>query len=114
MPHRQFIDAHGTLWTVWDVHPSRVERELDLARSARFGEASGGTAGGTRSTLRLDGAYASGWLCFESGVGKRRLTPIPSGWETLSADALVVLCDNASGVTARSRTIAFEGQNAVR
>jgi hypothetical protein len=112
MPHRQFIDTHGNLWTVWDVHPSRVERELDLARSARAGAGAGAEVGPGRSMLRLEGAYAAGWLCFESGAGKRRLTPIPTGWESLSAAALVELCDTASGVRTRLRRDAFDERNA--
>ncbi|HYD51774.1 MAG TPA: hypothetical protein VEA99_04065 [Gemmatimonadaceae bacterium] len=101
MSHRQFIDPHGTLWTVWDVYPSRVERDLDVVRASRGDSVPDSRR--SRSTLRLDGAYAAGWLCFESGLGKRRLAPIPSRWESLSADQLAVLCDSAAGVAPTGR-----------
>ena len=35
-----------------------------------------------RAVLR--GTYAHGWLCFDSGVEKRRLSPIPHDWTTCS------------------------------
>ena len=95
MPHRQFLDASGTLWTVWDVHPSRVQHELDLARAARHGQAAPSSP---RPILRLDGPFAAGWLCFESGHGKRRLAPIPTGWDQLPVEHLAMLCDTAASV----------------
>jgi hypothetical protein len=95
MPNRHFIDAQGTAWTVWDVNPARVERELDIVRAAR----SGGASGQPRPALRLDGAFAAGWLCFESGLGKRRLAPIPEAWTELSGERLSELCESASVVS---------------
>lgn len=103
MPHRQFLDTHGTLWTVWDVHPSRVQRDLDLARHARLG--ADAVERTEHAALRLDALYASGWLCFDSGHDKRRLAPIPAGWELLDTHELASLFDTAEQVR-RPRRIA--------
>lgn len=45
--------------------------------------------------------YAQGWLCFDSGREKRRLTPIPGDWMTCSERRLelyVGRAERASGV----------------
>lgn len=39
---------------------------------------------------------ARGWLSFESGLERRRLAPIPSGWESLDDGELVELCRRAA------------------
>ena len=101
MSHRQFQDPDGTIWTVWDVHPSRVERDLDLAR--RGMGAGNGSERRSRSTLTLDGPLALGWLCFESVRGKRRLAPIPTDWQYLSNEELGQLRDRATVVVAPRR-----------
>jgi hypothetical protein len=46
---------------------------------------------------------AGGWLCFESVAEKRRLHPIPPGWENGSDAELWQLCSGATPV--RRRTI---------
>jgi hypothetical protein len=94
MPHRQFVDASGALWAVWDVRPS-PPRQADgtdaaLARGARAG-----------SIADLDSALSGGWLCFESAGQKRRLAPIPSDWDLLPVEDLVNLCERAVGVRRR-------------
>ncbi len=44
----------------------------------------------------------SGWLCFERGEEKRRLSPIPRGWEAVSEAELEELFEQARPVTRRS------------
>lgn len=66
MAHRVIKDAHGETWDVWEVHPS--------AESA---------------ILR------GGWLAFQSRDEKRRLAPVPDGWEERSDDDLLALLDAA-------------------
>jgi hypothetical protein len=44
----------------------------------------------------------SGWLCFESGSEKRRLSPIPPGWDEAPDDELESLFQNALAVTRRT------------
>ncbi len=41
-----------------------------------------------------------GWLTFASGKEKRRLSPIPEGWETASADELSDYCESADRIAA--------------
>jgi len=64
---RQIRDAAGTEWLVYEVNP---------------------ISGEWRSIDSLPEGYRSGWLCFESPTEKRRLTPLPSGWENLTIEQL--------------------------
>ena len=80
-PHRAFIDATGVTWDVWAVYPEGRPSQLSA----------------------LPGSFQTGWLVFESAGEKRRLSPIPSGWAALSAEALAQLCEKASTATRRAR-----------
>ena len=80
--HRTFVDSAGVEWTVWAVHPE--DRQV------------------TRAT-RLRGTYSQGWLAFESEAGKRRLTPIPAGWEQVSEAELERMCTTAEQALQRTR-----------
>ncbi|MEX2154249.1 MAG: hypothetical protein WD825_12995 [Gemmatimonadaceae bacterium] len=70
---RVFEDVHGREWRVFAVHPSSATVE----RAA------------------LPESYIRGWLSFESGDEKRRIAPIPEGWEHLSIEDLRTLCQRA-------------------
>ena len=48
--------------------------------------------------ITLSEGYGRGWLTFESLVEKRRLVPIPSGWEEASNSTLRALCDQAKRI----------------
>lgn len=72
---REFRDRAGIEWRVWDVYPSTRGFTTSTA---------GGSGGG-----RFRGAeLAEGWLCFESPTERRRLAPIPTGWEIAEPDVL--------------------------
>lgn len=71
MPIRDFLDDDGVSWRVWSTIPSAVS-----APAARF----------------------EAWLTFESARGRRRLSPIPAGWEHASPTQLARLCANAAVV----------------
>lgn len=96
MPHRTFRDTTGAEWQVWDVRPS----------SGMGGAVSPG--------------FAGGWLCFERLPGRakppggterrrvppappapaapaerRRLAPLPPGWEVLPDATLEALLRRA-------------------
>jgi hypothetical protein len=72
MSHRTMRDSAGVEWNVWDVKPGILDRV------------------GRRLTLRP--SMAGGWLAFESSTGeKRRLTPVPDGWEEFP-DAKLDVC----------------------
>jgi hypothetical protein len=75
--HREFF-LQGQRWEVWEVR-----------RGAR--------GGGRPVSPHL----TRGWLTFESAVEKRRLAPIPEGWDQLPAEALAQLCEEAAFVRVR-------------
>lgn len=75
MAVREFTDSKGVEWRVWNTRPSI---------SLLYGE-----------ELR------NGWLTFESAIERRRLAPIPGGWEEVSADRLELMCRAAAAVSSR-------------
>lgn len=76
MGYREFSDERGRAWIAWDTYPQ-------------------GTGYGT-----LPG-YEHGWLSFEGGGEKRRLVPVPSGWDGLPDSALLRLLGSAERVRGR-------------
>lgn len=85
---RGFTDGGGTEWRVWEVLPTTPSGKPDVAE--------------TLTRMSLNGtAYANGWLCFESPAEKRRLAPIPPGWEFLDIPHLEKLCGQAMVVPRR-------------
>jgi hypothetical protein len=41
-----------------------------------------------RRTISVASEFSNGWLCFESEGEKRRLAPVPEGWEEAGPDRL--------------------------
>ena len=97
MAHRQYRDEADVLWQVWDIHPMEVSQQLSQERDL-------GDTPTTTTHMAVSGELAGGWLCFESAREKRRLWPIPAGWERLTDAELTRLCDAA--VNARARRAA--------
>ena len=64
MAHRHFTDSRGDEWLVFDVTPRLEDRRLTV---------------GSPHPPRLTKA----WLCFERGLERRRLQPIPENWLSL-------------------------------
>lgn len=62
MPYREFVDAAGTAWRVWDTRP--------------------------HSAANVRARYADGWLSFECDTERRRLCPIPGGWADAGEEEL--------------------------
>jgi hypothetical protein len=64
MPLREFMDESGRTWLAWSTVP--------------------------RSGANVRAAYAEGWLSFQVGGGqdRRRLVPVPQGWEAASEEEL--------------------------
>ena len=86
---RGFTDSTGVEWRVWEVSPSKT----------------GDTSADHRSRSNLkDTAYANGWLCFESPAEKRRLAPVPKGWEFRDQTHLEQMRDQAVPVPVRTRS----------
>ena len=80
MALRSFTDSQGLGWRVWNVVP-----QYDAARDEDT----------------LTPGLQGGWLCFEREGHKRRLSPIPEGWETAGADDLERYCAQAVAVARR-------------
>jgi hypothetical protein len=77
--HRAFTDARGVTWDVFAVYPE-----------ARLSPHS-----------QLKGTFPQGWLCYDSGTEKRRLSPIPENWQTLTDEELAKLAERAEVASRR-------------
>ncbi|HEX8672097.1 MAG TPA: hypothetical protein VF710_09420 [Longimicrobium sp.] len=62
MAYREFTDDGGNFWRAWDTYP--------------------GSAANVRP------GFEGGWLGFECEAERRRLAPVPAGWEEASDDDL--------------------------
>jgi hypothetical protein len=78
--HRVFVDPKGMSWDVFAVLPNV----------------------GGKALARLPGPFQQGWLCFDAATEKRRLSPIPHGWETATDEELLRLRDQAIAVPPRT------------
>jgi hypothetical protein len=70
--YREYVDDTGATWRVWDTHP---------------------VAANTLRTVSPN--YAGGWLTFECETDRRRLAPIPTGWETATRELMMHWCARA-------------------
>lgn len=84
MAVREFTDSSGRQWRAWDVAPDELNPR-------------------TKDEDYLAQLYYTGWIVFEAvnGQDKRRLYPIPKGWEELPAAELEVLLQKAEIVPKR-------------
>ena len=110
MAQRTFVDDRGTPWEVREVRPQwadrrtggdRRQRSLDdesvdppvlehrRGTDRRRGEGDG------RRRVKLANGFSGGWLIFESGDERRRLSPIPADWESAPAEKLSAFCARA-------------------
>lgn len=85
---REFTDAKGMAWRVWDVYP-------------HMGRSTSSTTVGLSPALSAfpSRELAEGWLVFECDDEKRRLAPIPPEWETCEPGVLEELCARAGYIT---------------
>jgi len=65
MAYREITDPEGRMWRVWDTYPQVSPRE------------------------RLPTAFRNGWLCFETDTERRRLAPVPLGWQEGTAKEML-------------------------
>ena len=104
---RTFIAPDGAEWRVWNVVPSLAmnEESRQWERRGQDVLAYGGPE--RRQDDRRNAPpfvspqLSSGWLCFESAAAKRRLAPLPEGWENVSEDELADLWKRAQPVAQR-------------
>lgn len=110
MALRNFVDEGGTEWRVWDVVPHVLRGGAERRTSERRRGGVMAYSGPERRTGmdRRSGAggmtpaLGAGWLCFESVSGeKRRLSPIPVGWDETPAEELQGLLNRARAVSRR-------------
>src|SRR5688572_24121912 len=114
MALREFKDQRGRFWQVWDVRPKgagTTDRRTHERRSpdpflAHTGEER--RTGYERRKKDLSGkAGPSEWLTCECKEEKRRLTPIPHGWDEMSDAELESLCSKAEKVDRAVYTMNF-------
>ena len=110
MPERTYTDENGVDWTVRAVVPQMAERRLHDRRSQspppswagerdRRGQPDRRRVRELRAPVRQ--GFEQGWLVFESADEKRRLAPVPAGWEELPADRLEELGRTAPRTSVR-------------
>ena len=93
MAHREVRDGAGTVWEVWAVAPILAEKreEADPTPPETTGERR--RVRSVRSRLPVQ--MTAGWLAIKSPTERRRLAPIPSGWEGLTEGELLALIASA-------------------
>jgi hypothetical protein len=74
---RILVDDVGMEWTIFEVRTPAGMRDRASYLPKQFGD---------------------GWLCFESKLGKRRLTPIPPRWREYGDEELGGLLARATPV----------------
>jgi hypothetical protein len=97
MSHRVFNDSHGIQWDVWEVEPSSAERRRaihDRRQTPRPGPDRRRIADSMR--VRISTELTDGWLTFQASHEKRRLAPVPEGWNLLDDEALEQLLQKAT------------------
>lgn len=106
MASREFAGADGRRWTVWYVTPwwgerrSSPARRLEQRGTAAERRQPDAARGRAVPRFEISSALARGWLCFQHEDEKRRLTPVPPGWERMSDLGLEALCERAVRSTA--------------
>jgi hypothetical protein len=109
--HRTFKDKHGRIWDVWQVHPSAAERRFvtrrvedkplsDTAERRSGNERRLSEVRRVRPTIAEEFTY--GWLCFETADEKRRLAPVPEGWDRADDETIEQWCCVAKPVVRRN------------
>jgi hypothetical protein len=66
MAIREFTDSSGVAWRVWSTVP--------------------------RTPAIYEESLRAGWLTFLSASGRKRLAPIPRGWEDAGTERLELMC----------------------
>jgi hypothetical protein len=97
LAHRTFTDSRGVIWDVWAVAPMLPERRSGVFERRRQPRGSPSRRRAVdASRVRVSAEYAEGWLAFESKHDKRRLAPVPDGWEQFDDVALGRLVEQAA------------------
>ena len=109
MAFRSFTAADGAAWDVWDVRPQQGAGWAGLERRSSFDRRLRAAPGlhpddDERRVPDRRGAVTralgGGWLAFQSGQDRRRLAPIPPGWEDADEATLARYLGAAATVAA--------------
>lgn len=97
MGYRSFRDSNGVDWDAWDVVPQLAERRVEDRRQSRQAIQFGDRRHSDRRVIEsrravMASGLAAGWLCFEGGSEKRRLSPIPDDWARCPDEQLEEYC----------------------
>src|SRR3954464_6519048 len=94
MAHRRITDQATCLWDVWEVNPAAVAQKVTEERRAQPGVRV------QRKEMRIVVAdeLREGWLAFQCESDRRRITPIPLGWDAMTDDELLGLLARATPV----------------
>ena len=112
MSYRTFVDSTGKRWEVWLVTPAAAERRKVDRRagssSSQTAQAYSGNLDRRKTPERrrspflrkvaVASEFSQGWLCFESEGDKRRLAPVPEGWNEAGPDRLSTWLQDAKRV----------------
>lgn len=90
MALREFTDSRGSVWQVWNVHPTTRYSSPVVKGERRQKKAPHVEPERRRGNFSLTPGLETGWLCFESATEKRRLAPMPSDWEDCAEGVLEV------------------------
>ena len=119
MGHRTFTDSEGVQWNAWAVIPQWADRRTGNIRRVRSAEDAidppvleqrrrPDRRRGLPDQfprIKLTGGLDGGWLAFENPRERRRLSPIPSDWETVSDAELEQMCRRAAPAAPPRRLI---------
>ncbi|GAC1416123.1 MAG: hypothetical protein NVSMB53_14990 [Gemmatimonadaceae bacterium] len=110
MNYRTFLDSRGQRWEVWLVTPMAAERRkadrratagegiVDLQSFSERRRTPERRKNPFKRSIEVANEYSGGWLCFESDGEKRRLAPIPEGWDEAGPDRLATWLQAAKRV----------------
>lgn len=111
-PHRTFLDDLARLWNAWDVIPAWGERRTEERRLQNEPAGTRVIDRRMRERRRLRGLrialpprLAHGWIAFECGDERRRVAPIPAGWELLPEAGLRDLWRGAEQLPPRRKRL---------
>lgn len=95
MALREFQDERGAPWRVCDVVPSHVERRSgsDRRKQKRLGIPERRQR--RQHRMIVAPRFRAGWLVFESAAERRRLGPVPAGWDRWPDEELRTLLRDA-------------------
>jgi hypothetical protein len=103
MSQRTFADPTGVTWSVMVIVPQLTERRMIDRRShpkrdvdfraERRSVPDRRHVREVRAPVRE--GFERGWLVFDNGEEKRRLAPVPEGWERMTPLELDALCSRA-------------------